>query len=182
MNLLKKKTAVVNPKASTEPVDAPEVPAVDDAPVEDEPETVPTEDAPEAPEEKAPEQIDLNEQAATIMDICMNAGMPERASAFIRNGVSVSDVRGQVDKNQEINQVCALAGKPDRANTFIESGVSVKEVRNTLISEMSAAEENISPVATAETIKKEQEMSIDPIQADVQRRIDAKAASKKKTK
>jgi ClpP class serine protease len=129
----------------------------------DQPETNEPETVVESPEAEAtPEPVadepevgsdDPVERAAEIASVCAEAGMSDLAPSFIRSKMTLQEIRGKIDVNDQIRKACKLAGKPDRAEGFIQSGKTLKAIQDELISEMADSQEEISPSVESDAEK-----------------------------
>lgn len=147
---IKDKQNSTSPASKKSEGEEPETPEVEGAEGEeassDEPEASPAPADEPASEPTEPPATaaegDPAERAAMITEMCVDAGIAQSASAFIRSSMTVEQVKGKINTDTQVRQACVLAGKPDRADAFIKNGTPLSEVQSTLISE--AAEDQDS--------------------------------------
>lgn len=126
-----------------------------------------------ATDEDADKEETEAEKSAKIVEVCAAAGKAEMAAGFIRKGASVQEVKEQMDIQSQIRKACTLAGKPDKAEGFISSGKSLKQVQDTLISEMSDSQIDISAKEDPKAVDADMTATKNVILADVEKRKQA---------
>jgi len=84
--------------------------------------------------------------AASIVDICVAAGVPAMASALITEGVTLDEAKARVNNTKEIRAAVDLARKShpkleaNLADTFITAGLTMDQVRAKLFEQMTAVQ------------------------------------------
>jgi signal peptide peptidase SppA len=118
------------------------------------------------------EELDSAEISSCIVDACNKAGIPEMASGYIRQGLSLEDVNSKIENIQSIKHTCKLAGKPERATDFISSCKTLKQVQEELIAEMSDDQNStdISSTQSPDAIEEDFSNAKNVILDDVKRR------------
>ena len=88
--------------------------------------------------------------AAEIVKLCVDGGVPMMASAMIAEGVSVEDAKTRIAAAGKAKDLVALARRKDPgipadlAATMLAEGKSVEDIRTALFDKLVAAEENTS--------------------------------------
>jgi len=90
--------------------------------------------------------------AASIVDLCVAAGVPAMASALITEGVTIEQAKARVDNTKDIRAAVDLARKScpkieaNAADAFIAAGLTMDQVRAKLFEQITASQ---SPEITA---------------------------------
>lgn len=70
---------------------------------------------------------------AEVVELAVAAGAPSKAAAFIRQGLTIDQVKKELDVSKEIMKLCKIAGEPKLAQGFIDKGLTVAEVQDQLV-------------------------------------------------
>jgi signal peptide peptidase SppA len=74
------------------------------------------------------------ERAAAVLDVCIEAGVPDLAPSLIREGISPAGAQARLGDAGAIRDLCTAAGaSKEQADKFINNGLSREQVRSVLL-------------------------------------------------
>lgn len=82
--------------------------------------------------------------ALVIVDLCCQAGYPEKTAAFLKATLSEAEVKIWLANYDQIKNLCQTAHHPDKAADFIKDDCSVSDVQNTLFELLTAEDKPIN--------------------------------------
>lgn len=89
-------------------------------------------------------------EAAEIVKLCVDGGVPMMASGMIAEGISVEDAKARIASAGKAQEIVALARKKDAsipadlAATMLAEGKTVEEIRTAVFDKLVASEEKTS--------------------------------------
>jgi hypothetical protein len=89
-------------------------------------------------------------EAAEIVKLCVDGGVPMMASGMLAEGISVEDAKARIASAGKAKEIVALARKKDAsipadlAATMLAEGKTVEEIRTAVFDKLVASEEKTS--------------------------------------
>ncbi len=80
-----------------------------------------------------PDAETLRAEAAAIVKLCNEYGLPQMAAEFFAKGARLSDVQQRFEHAAEIRARCAAAGMPERGPKYIAAALTPDEVSDHLL-------------------------------------------------